>query len=380
MPFIIKDLRLAWIWLESFSASLTDPPQDLVARCSLSKQEDYQGVFSEARAQPAPGPFVVPWDMTKPERKQYFWTYYFENVSPHQVQPKEAWRKLVPLRRRAEVSVKAAWLPGRVRFHDYHYPHALALVASAVLQGDLTLDKAVDMACQVGRGGEFDSTFADGQTGRYSLPVLATHTLDLARSTSFGLDAPAGPQSQPFTVATVVRAVGDLDREAANPENGDVHRALDGLCRGYHDWRVTPPEPFKDSVLTTRRAPLSHLLYGLKRGRAVWYPASFLPSALQRHSLGCYHQNLLFASLQTDSLLKLLAMAHEIGENRLSRSMGKLVKSAAGIVGRLYGGNDKCYRSQSPRRQIDDSGLVGVVNQVRAYYDAMPPLKAGKQP
>src|SRR5260370_38304588 len=101
MPIVIKDLRLAWIWLESFDSSLTGYLKDHSAGCFLSEPGDYQRVFGNARAQPTVGPLVVPWDMSKPYRIHYFWTYYFENVSPHQVQPQEACRKLVPLRRSA---------------------------------------------------------------------------------------------------------------------------------------------------------------------------------------------------------------------------------------------------------------------------------------
>lgn len=352
------------------------PLPDQVAGCSLSEPGDYQQPFEKARAQPAPGPLVTPWDMTKPERIQYFWTYYFENVSPHQVQPQVAWRKLVPLRRPAGVTAQASWLPGSIHLHAFHYSHALALVALVGLKADLSLGDAVDKAHEVGRGGVFDTTFADGQTGRYTLPALAAHTMDLIRSAAFGSSVPAGERSQPFTLATVVRAKGNLDVSAANPENGDLHHALDGLCRGYGDWRSTPPAPFKESVLTTRRAAPSHLFYGLKRGRAVWYPTSFLPNAQRQYTLGCYHHNLLFASLQTESLLALLVMADRLGDlNQLSPSMQKLVRSVAGILGRLYSGDRACYRSQSPRRQIDDGGQVDAVNRVRRFYGGMGPLK-----
>jgi hypothetical protein len=375
MPITIKDLRLAWIWLEGFAATFSSPLQDLLAKCSLGETLDYQAAFRKAALQPATGPFTVPWDMTKPERIQYFWTYYFENVSPHRVRAEDAWRKLVPLRRLAGVTAELPGLTGKLRFSAFHFPHALGLVASAGLQGDFSLDGAVDKVQQVGRGAVLNVSFADGGTGNYTLPSLAAHTLDLMRSNVFGPDVPAGERSQPFTLATVVRAEGAMDVNSANPENGELHHALDGLCRGHGDWRNTPPVAFKESVIATRRAPTSHLLYGLKRGRAVWYPASFLPNPRRRFTLGCYHHNLLFASLQTESLLALLGMADRTGDlNRLSQSMQRLVRSAAGIVGRLYGGDQSCYRSRSPRRQIDDSSQVDGVNRVRLFY-GMGPLK-----
>jgi hypothetical protein len=372
MSVVIEDLRPAWIWLESFPGSLTSPLLDQVAGCSLIDAAGYQGAFGRARSQPAPGPFAVPWDMSEPERIQWFWTYYFENSSPHQVLPQEAWRKLVPLRRPAGVTVTAPWLPGYIRFHAFHYPHALALVALAGLQADLSLVAAVNTAQQISRGGVFDATFADGKTGRYTLPALASQTLDRLSAAAFGADVLPRERSLPFSLATVVRAQGNLDVHQANPENGAVHQALDGLCRDH----AAPPEKLQQAVLATRRANASHLFYGLRRSRAVWYPTSFLPNPRRQYTLGCYHHNLLFATLQTESLLALLGMADRLGDlNKLSPSMQRLVRAAAGIVGLLYGGNGKCYRSQSPRRQIDDSGQVPAVNRVRLFYGGMDPLK-----
>src|SRR5262249_501273 len=156
------------------------------------EQNEYQQAFEKARANPGAGPLDVPWIMTKPERIQYFWTYYFENVSPHQVQPQEAWRKLVPLRRPAGVTAGAAWLPGSIRFHAFHYPHALALVALVGLKADLSLFDAVSKAHEISHGGVFDASFTGNPPIRSSLAPLAGHALDLMRSAAFGPGTPPG--------------------------------------------------------------------------------------------------------------------------------------------------------------------------------------------
>lgn len=49
-------------------------------------------------------------------------------------------------------------------------------------------------------------------------------------------------------------------------------------------------------------------------------------------------------------------------------------RNAAGIMGRLYGGVDDTYRSGSLRAQVDQQGLVAMMNTARARYK-MSPLK-----
>jgi hypothetical protein len=349
---------------------------DQLAGRSLIQSTEYEQAFADARSQPQVGPLAVPWDVSKPYRIQYFWTYYFGNVSPHLVQPLDAWRKLVPLRRPAGMKVKAAWLPGSVRFHAFHYPHALALVALVDLKADLSIGDAVDKAQEIGHFGEFDATFDNDPTVRQNtLAGLAAETQDRMRAATFGPAFPVGEKWPPFSLATVVQAEGGPDDGTATPENSDLHHALDGFCTGHRDWRQTPPIPLQQAKISTRRAPASHLLYGLNRGRVVWFPSSFLPNERRLYTLGCYHHNLLFASLQTDCLLALIAMADHLGDlNRLSPPMQTLVRSGADLTGRLYKGDSTCYRSQSPRRQIDDSARVNVVNRVRQFYGGMAPL------
>ena len=137
-----------------------------------------------------------------------------------------------------------------------------------------------------------------------------------------------------------------------------------------------PIQSLADAQIKLRKPNAGDFHYGLKRGRAVWIPTSFVPKA-KKYSLACYHRNLVYASLQTESLVSLMQLMTSAltAAPNTSRhaSMETLVQSAAGILGRLYGGDTDIYRSGSVRRQIDDHPHKAAINDVRKYR-GRPPL------
>jgi hypothetical protein len=380
MPVSVNDLRIAWIWIEAYPSSLSVPLFDRVAGCSLGRRAEYtnrfQRVLTDAKSTSAaatwPG-LSLPWTLELAKRIHYFWHYYLERAGLRSVQSQDAWRKLVPLRRALNVHISAGNLPVKTRLYAFHYPHALGLVAFAEIRPNLALPDAVDMVQSIESSSDFSVAWSDGQSTQLNLPALGAEVLERIRTESFGDIQRI--RTQPFKLATFVRADG-VKPNALIQEYGNEHKALDGLCRAIKDWRGLQPDPFSRAKLETRRAPPSHLLYAINRSRAVWFPQSFLPTTNGPHSLGCYHNNLTCATLQTESLLQMvnLADAHpDIGD--LLPDTDRLLKSAAGILGRIYGGDLKTYRSQSPRRQIDDSGSFDAINELRTFY-AMDELRS----
>jgi hypothetical protein len=111
------------------------------------------------------------------------------------------------------------------------------------------------------------------------------------------------------------------------------------------------------------------VLYGLDRGRAVWFPDLFTKQG-RVHALGCYHRNLTLLSLQTESLVELMcaAGAYIDATKPLPLAMEDLAKGAAGVLGRLYGGNQDTYQSWSPRAQIDGNRYADTINKVRQFF------------
>lgn len=370
MAIVIDDLRLAWIWLEAFPASQVGPLPNTIAGGSLGDPGVYKKAFDQAAP---PASLTVPW---VPNRTHYFWKYYLENITFSSVKAEEAWGKLVPLRQPSGVKFtpKPDWLPGRISLHIYHFPHALGLVASANIDaGPLPLRDAVNKAQEVSKIGLFDVTWPGGKVGRYTLLQLADEAMDRARKDAFGAAARGQRLSEPFSLATVVRGQG-VNPTVGITEGTAIHKALDGLC-GTSDWANGPGETLANAMLETRRPRPSHdILYARRRGRAVWFPRAFLPRARQSHAMACYHQNLMFASLQTESLLALARLADAHGLGTLWPSMQKVVENAAKILGMLYAGEKLCYRSRSPQRQIDDSGLVATIDKLRNFFGGMAPF------
>ena len=142
-------------------------------------------------------------------------------------------------------------------------------------------------------------------------------------------------------------------------------------------WQYDPLPDLKEASLDTRPAPPSHLLYGRKRGRVVWFPAAFTDETGRSGVLSCYHTNLVLASLQVESLGGLAAQTavqrrngeHPTGTHR------EYVRRAVDLLGVLYGGvKDRTYRSWSPRRHIEQNDVVAEVNLLRDYFN-LGPLK-----
>jgi hypothetical protein len=256
----------------------------------------------------------------------------------------------------------------------YYYPHGIAFLFTAILQGSMTVQQAIERAFAVRREQSYEVQGEGGATASCSLDDLAHKGLSVARRIAHGPGASPGKgPSHPFTVATVVRGDGVVPN-AATPSGGEVHRALEAITRWQPDYAYVELPDLETIRLETRTAPKSHVLYGQPRGRAIWFPASFIPSTEDQHSLACYHRNLVLASLQVESLGGLISgTARCILEQpeRLA-SLQPCARRAAGILGRLYGGSSDTYRSWSPRAQIEQNGLVPDLEAVRARFYMQP--------
>ena len=98
-------------------------------------------------------------------------------------------------------------------------------------------------------------------------------------------------------------------------------------------------------------------------------PAAF------RHGVGmvlcCYHRNLVFASLQTESLGLLVsrtAKNRRNGEDFYSPDHRECVRRASNILWQLYAGDYSTYRSWSPRVQIEDNNLKQELDDIRDFF------------
>ena len=135
-------------------------------------------------------------------------------------------------------------------------------------------------------------------------------------------------------------------------------------------------------VSIKKSAPTSHLVYGTRRGRAVWFPELFLSADEGVQSLGCYHRNLTLLSMQIESLSGLLAeVDRRITQGKvLPQGVVQCAKQAARLLETLYNGKDATYgeeatyRSGSARAQLERNDLVPIINRVRHYFGIEPAL------
>ena len=122
-------------------------------------------------------------------------------------------------------------------------------------------------------------------------------------------------------------------------------------------------------VAGIRNAPPSHLIYGLRRGRAIWSPEHFLAGGgVERPStLECHHRNLVLASVQTEALARFaVATAARVTANtRRAPDETTQAKCAATALGDLYQGAEGTYKSGSVKAQISMNKWLEPINVVR---------------
>jgi hypothetical protein len=367
MPISLHELRLSFIWMESllalFTADARTAPMAFLSRKAPYKQE-FASVQSHTSA------WTAPWPPVQGRHIHHFWNYYLQKM-PEQISGDHAWKYVVPLRSPIRVATTTPWLPGRLTLEGFYYPHAVALVLTVIITETLALEAMVDKALEARADGKYSVRWADGSTQSLSLDVLAAQLLDQLREHVLGRDATQGGRSHtPFTIATVVRGDG-VDPTQPNPPMDTVHRALEGLCSWHRTWKHDVLHDWEAlTCLKIRHAPPSHVMYGLERGRAVWYPDLFTAQG-KVHSLGCYHRNLTLLSLQTESLIALMRVAGTYIDASLQMplAMEELAKHAAGILGRLYGGTQDTYQSWSSRAQIDANHAADALNKVRDFFN-----------
>jgi hypothetical protein len=187
----------------------------------------------------------------------------------------------------------------------------------------------------------------------------------------------------PISIATPIDGSG-VNLAKPNSPDGEVHRALEGLCvlnkywkdKPLHDWKVATAQRFKEKDYVAA----NHAVYALKRNYAIWFPGNFAENVAEDERLlpknGCYHRNLAFASAQIESLLNLMeeiAHWHQQAKTTLSSDTNEIVEHAIDILGRHYGGVKEAYMSWSVQQQIESKRAV--VDEVRKASGRVPLFK-----
>jgi hypothetical protein len=297
-----------------------------------------------------------------------FWTYYFEEQRPLEaIDGFQAWHGVAPMRHEFPFRVTTNDPRVRVAPEAYVYPHGVAVVVNLVLRGNFTPEEAAELASEARRKPVF---MIAGNSTPLQLDAVGARTLDALRETVFGAGVGVGRRPPfPFTVTTVI--VGTDGDELNLPTDGSAeHRFLDAVTTWSPTWRAAALGKVAERRLEAKTdgVPGGHIVYRHDRGRAIWFAASFNVPSGRISTLGCYHRNLVLASLQVESLsgLAVATAAFLAQGGKLNGPFFDAARRAGNVLGRFYGGSRTIYRSHSPKAQMDDGGYVADIDAMRA--------------
>jgi hypothetical protein len=368
-PIVIHKARLSFIWAEVLPPFLEQPMPKESPLAFLTRNFLFRDMFQKAlNGEVTPTQFEPPWIA---ERKQQFWMRYLVQSKLGDVPGSQAWDYLVPLRVDSGIKIEADWLHDTNFIDAFYYPFGEAVVLTFRWEPKLLLKDLLPKAYDFYKTGKFSLVGDPSQS--LSLEEVADAVLTSLRKNALGDRSQTGRRTkQAFSLITIIEAEG-VPPQADVRKNPEILKALEVLTNWPADYEyLTLPTP-KDVCLPTKRSvPPGSALYAQERGRAVWHPALFrlkkdatvqeaVDQGRRSSKLGCYHRNLLFASLQTESLGRLICHTADLfnaGQHKadLTAHHRDVVHSAALCLSKLYlGDKSKTWRSASVQRQIDQS-------------------------
>jgi len=303
---------------------------------------------------------------------QHFWERYLHHMTPGRATGRLCFERLVPLRYpgpvlrlRPELARNGQPVTAHLTLEGFFYPFGIGAIATVTVEGEFDLAETGEVAQAIRKSKAYRPT--DLAAGAAEPPVTLDRMLGdaLTKLAATGFSETAGGErGLPLSVVTV------LTGRAAATELTDEVRALLG---GLTHWTSTPQNAAEGRFarLKTRRATSrpGDILAAADRARVVWFPMSFDERVDPVHTLACYHRNLVFATLQTESLLALGASIERsyaqsaIVPNTLQR-WGDL---ATDRLAELLAGR-QTYRSNSVRAQILSSDRLTAVAALIARY------------
>lgn len=378
MPEItIEDARLSFLWNETNLRLLTDSEAPFGF---LGYDSDYAKMFDRINAGESPHKLGVPWEHPT---KQHFWLFYVEGHAREDrlatLSGALAWKFMVPFRRRLPGKVTADGLQGGLFCEALFYPFGFGLIVTARVCNRLTLEKLVDVAYELRNKRCLKVERPGGAPEAFTLQELARQCMTDIRKEALGPNATPGRFSpaNPFTVLTVVKG-NDVNPDEPLVEGDTVHHALEALTNWPDQGMNAKPRLLKESKLNPYRANArdGELVYAGSRGRAVWVPGLFMPQepdplvvSRYHRKLSCYHRNLVFVSIQVESLCGLVnaTVTDGIDLAHLPEKQRKCVRLVANVLGRMYGGNvELTYRSMSPQYHIEQNKWTGNIDNIRS--------------
>lgn len=346
MSMTVKKFRLSFIQMETLVVPLAALTTPVIPYDFLLSDAKYPRQYAAALA--GSGPHRPPW---RDDMGKMYWFDYFGRSTASGRSVRDVWQGLAPLETPSASLTPAAGTPGTIEVRTYLYPWGIAAIADITVQGTWALPQAVAQAFQLRRKLSYQVTVSGTAKTLPLLPAL-NEVIAGVRTTAYGTGIPS-VRGETFSIVSVLDGDGV---DIVQPISEEIQKALAGLTSWNDDWIAIKPDDLKLSSIRIRKSPDSHALYASKRGRAVWFPAGFETATGSTQRLNCYHNNLLMATLQTDSLCRLCAAAAQQlanGEKKKdwSQTYRNCVRIAAGLLGRIYGGNET-YRTRSAKELI----------------------------
>lgn len=391
----VTSFRISLFWVEIHLDLLEHEQPEEAPMKFLGRPGNYASEFDDSQyflRLGTPRPLSSPW--TPQTKGQHFWTRYSGGVTNANVRGITAWRKLIPFRAVLPLHITSDLPLSYSLFELFFYPHGVAFAITFTWKKDVSvpLMEAVNSAFALRfdhhmkvlwdeeRDGLFEGTqWLEAPETELSLDRFSESSLDIARELAYGKEATQGRRTalNPFSVITILNGE-DIDLTQAPESNGQIQKALHALTN-WQQVREGAATLSMDENVRLRlgeEAGVADVFYGQRRGRAIWYPSRFLTSDKNiLYGLQCYHRNIFFASLQTESLY---GLAHAVADRlrvggELSVYQRELSSRAGGSLGLLFGGHQDTYRSYSPPRHIQDNDWMEDINTLRQNR-GMPPL------
>jgi hypothetical protein len=319
---------------------------------ALSTQAGYLATFAGAGDKAA---WRRPWIGDRDY--SYFWS---RSLGPgyRGVSADKAWKRQIPLRGAGPETLTAV-LPGvTLRHAVFAYPSGVGVAVTADLAGQYDPEGLLAL---IARLASKPCVNGAGSAQPKAMAAVLGGLLDGAERAVLGqADPDAMGEPNPVTLTTVT-ATTDWAATPLSQSDG-LHRLLEGLCRLSAAPLTGKVGNLTAQLLEEGRHPgTTRMATG--KGRAVWPDQSSVYGAA--HSLDCYHENQILATLQAGVLLDTVRWASSEQLVGVNPAVDQILRLVVNVLGLLYGKVADMYASAFIRRQIDESGLVQTIGDLR---------------
>ena len=350
---------LAWV------RTRTQPNLLLTAGGSptLSRQDSYLSAFTDGSDHAG---WRRPW--IGDDSYNYYWA---RNLGQNYraATANRAWKRQVPLRDATPPVLTTSLDSVSLSCDRFIFPCGTGVVITAEVSGPLDAAGLVGLAARLAGAPVIG---APGSAEPSALAAVIGDVLDGLEEQVLGAADPgAVGEIKPTTIAAVTATSGWPSAPVVQAD--PVHRLLEGLCRMTAAPLSGSVGDLASALVDAARDHPDTVRLCVGAGRAVWSPdQSATPDGSRK--LNCYHQNLVMASLQCQVLLDAVQWAAAQPGGSFSEDVKILLRPVVNVLGLLYGKVDDMYASNFVRRQIDSSGLVPDIGNLRIALGVGGPL------